>query len=199
MDKIFLLLTNNVFFENIVIGIMGAITLKALHLLYTKIINYIYLNNHFSISGIWIAEFDTGIKNKRNIEIINIKQNKESIIFYLEQYNSLSSEIIKYRGRGIFRGSEFTAIYFPISKNDMQNGALILRVIHAPGQIATLDGIFSEFACSEKITDIVKGNYQLQRFDLPLSRKIAFYIYRSYFNNYEELLKYKRNYPTSKI
>lgn len=181
-------LMENDLFESIIIGLIGGGVLKVLHIIYLKVVNVIYLNSNFSISGVWVTEFDSYVEGKSNIEVVNVTQNKESISFYLEQYHTLSGEVRKFRGKGIFRSGELSVVYFPINKNTIQNGSLILKITHTPSREAFLSGIYVEFAPTENAFDVAKGAYNLYRHEIPFKTKITRLFKGSYYSSYDEVL-----------
>lgn len=194
MNELLSIISENKLFENIFIGVIGAIILKIFHILYKNIVNLIYVKNNFSISGFWVASFDSYIEDKKNIEIIHIKQKKDFIYLYGEQYNNLSENTRKFKGVGIFRGADITTVYYPANKNDIQTGALVLRVTHSANKATYLSGIFTEFSYSENLTKINKGKYEAHRLNISIFIRIRFLIKRKYFNSYTEVSNYKEKY-----
>lgn len=195
MEYLISLLSSNEFFDNVVIGLLGGFVLKSCSCIYQSIVNIIYKNNNFSISGIWYSSFSSYINNKINIELVCIKQRKESIILYLEQYSNVRKEVKKYRGKGVFRGGELSLVYYPSNKDDMQNGVFVLKVVHSPEKEPNLVGVYAEFSYAENDNkaNIEKGDYRLIRFDVSFLKRLLFYVRGSYFRDYYQVKKYIEN------
>jgi len=176
------------FLDTLVIGILGAFVLKTASFFYSVIMNRIYTGNHLSISGYWIANFSSYVAGKNNMELVRIRQNKESIELYIEQHSNISSKIKKFKGKGIFRGAEMSAIYFPVDHNKTQNGVFILKLLDSLDHEPNLSGIYSEFVYdNEKRTNIHKGDYSLKPVDLPFQNILLFLFRKSYFSSLSDI------------
>ncbi len=195
MDYVITLLTSKGLLDTVLIGLLGGFILKSGAYLYQSMVNYIYLNSHFSISGVWVSSFTSYIPDKRNIELIHLKQNKESVVLCLEQYSNIKGKIKKYRGKGVFRGGELSLIYYPTNKDDIQNGVFVLKVIHSPDKKPELVGIYTEFSyAADDTANIEKGDYRLIRLNIPFLNRLLSYVRGSYFKDYSKLNKYIETY-----
>lgn len=191
-DVFFDLLLRREFYENIIIGLVGAGVLKVIDLSYKYASSLAFSYNHFTISGIWVAEFESYVPQKANIELLRITQRREAIFFYLEQYSNYTKTPRKFQGQGIFRGTELSAIYYALDRNIVQNGVLALRLVHSPADPSLMIGEYAEFVSTQEGSKIElgKGEYCLRKIDLPVTKKLKPLFHRQTFEGYASIRKY---------
>jgi hypothetical protein len=182
------LIISRSFFESLLIALFGAGALKLLAILYKLFSSIAYSFENFTISGTWVASFDSYLSDKKNIEILQIKQNQELVFFYLEQYNNKKNKPIAFLGRGIFRGSEFSAIYYAAHKSFARNGVFTLRLVHDVQSHTLLSGEYAEFANTQEGNkiEIAKGSYRLRKINLPVAYALRLRLRMQTFRNFNE-------------
>lgn len=192
LDYVQDILTSQDLSKTIIIGILGGLILKFFSSLYTYVVNCIYKKSNFTLSGIWVSSFNSYIPDKKNIELVVIKQKKESINLYIEQYSNHKQKVKKYRGTGVFRGSELSSVYYPLDKNDIQNGALVLKLFHSPIEGPYLNGIYTEVSYNgeDQTAKVENGEYRLERLNIPITKKFLVHLKKTYFRNYTEFQLY---------
>lgn len=186
------LLSSQSFIDTIIIGVIGGLFLKFSSYLLSLSTEYFYSHKNFTLSGVWISIFDSYALDKGNIEIGYIMQKKESVNFMIQQYNNTNKDISKYKGNGIFRSGELSAIYYPNNKNMIQNGTLLMRISYSLNNKPQLIGFYQEF---DHTTDIDKvnignGSYILQRINLPFWKTLKMRFNINCFQNYQEVKPY---------
>ncbi len=159
---------------------------------YGYIINSIYSHKNFSISGIWLANFNSYEKGKHNYELVRIIQNQEIFRLYIEHYTNTTGHVRKLLGNGIFRGSKFASIYYSLDKSDIRNGVFLLRTIFSPSEPTYLLGKYAEFESTEngETLHISREDYVLNRITLPIVKSIKMKLHIQCFRNYADINTY---------
>ncbi len=180
------------FINTILIGVLGGLVIKLINYIYVRITEYIYSYNNFTLNGIWLTKFQSYAPDKSNIEIVSIKQKKELIYIKIQQYANNSNVPAKFTGLGIFRSSELSAIYYPNNKELLQNGTILMRVVHKLTEQPKLDGFYHEFDFTTENNKIKigAGPYILQRVSLPFHKKIKILCNINCFSSYSEIQKF---------
>ena len=190
------LIGNRELHDAILIGVLAVLILKAFEWLYAQIKSFVFSHRQFTISGIWIANFDSLlIKTRNNIELVKIKQKQEFINLYLEQYNNETQHLLKFKGFGINRASKISAVYYALGKTFAQHGVFILRVKdNYPEPLPILSGKYAEFGSSENENSIVISKdgdeYELKRISMPLYRRLRLAFHIQCFKDYDTLKSY---------
>lgn len=176
------------FFESLLIALVGAGSLRLFAIFYKVLSNIVYSFDNFTISGTWVAIFDSYLSDKSNVEILQIKQNYELVTFSLQQYSNKKTKPTLFLGRGVFRGSELSAIYYATHKNSARNGVFTLRLTHDDFSNIILKGEYAEFSNTENgsFIEIAKGSYRLRKITLPMSNFIRLRFRMQAFSDYNE-------------
>ena len=184
----------------ILIGLFGIFISKALKWLCSLVRNSIYSFREFTISGAWLATFDSLFVNgEQIIELVRLKQKKENISIYLEHYNSQINKVMKYTGSGIKRGDKFSAFYNAVDKSRDQSGVIALVLKSNPGKTFPIfSGTCIEYGHSagEDIKEF-KNIYELRRIRLSLYRRVRLFLRITCFENYDKINSYVKLVPYS--
>lgn len=193
MSDIIALLTNKELMDSLSIGLVGLALLglqKIFVILYNYFQNILFSYRNFTISGIWLANFLSHIKDKRNLELVRISHDQENIGLYMEQYSNLRNRIYKFEGSGVFRASKMSAVYYPLEKSEITHGVLALRTISTQAGEVALTGKYTEFETTENGETLRNVDYTLKRIKLPLVKRIWMKFRIPCFRDYAELNAY---------
>lgn len=171
--------------KTLFVALICAVIIKIFVWLCALIKNSIFSHKQFSISGIWIASFDSLYKKKRHIiELVKIYQKQEFIYLYMEHYTSATKNVLKYKGFGINRASKISAIYYALDKTCAQHGVFILRIkLNHPDPQPTLNGEYAEFSNDDN--RIFHNDYELKRISLSIYRRLKLTLRIQCFNTYD--------------
>lgn len=193
MTEIIAFLTKNGLMDSLSIGLLGLAALglqKIFVVLYDYFQNILFSYRNFTISGIWLADFLSHIKDKRNLELVRISHDQENIRLYMEQYSNLRNRIYKFEGSGVFRASKMSAVYYPLEKSDITHGVLALRTINTQTGEVALTGKYTEFETTENGETLRDMEYTLKRIKLPLVKRIWMKFRIQCFRDYADLNAY---------
>ena len=192
MDYLISILTRNEFFDTVLVGLLGIFLLKVAGAGFNFVTNAIFAYKNFSLAGSWVSIFESYAVNKHNIELLHISQKGENVLLRIEQYNNTGKSLRKFVGKGIFRGNVLSAVYYPVSSDNVQNGVFVLRVIDSPDHGVMLDGKYTEFGHKSinEASVLQQGEYRLYRINLPILKKIRKTLQLRCFHSYEGLRKF---------
>lgn len=142
----------------------------------------------FSISGYWIASFQTtGASGKNNIEIVRLSQRKEYVEARIQQHSNLNRKKTKhFNAVGYFRTNELYLSYIEISKDSGGGGIIALRLGIDVVRLPILTGEYLEIDRSSTNYQHISGPYSLKKIHLNYMHKIRFFFKRPVFNTLEK-------------
>jgi hypothetical protein len=168
-----------------VIGVTGAVVPKVAASLYGYFANARFARKNFTIAGYWVAEFQSYVTARHNIELVRFAQDRERVHFVLQQY-STAHDPKTFRGEGIFRGSALSAVYYAADAASPESGVFSLFFSQSPR--VKLSGKYAELSIEGVAEGIVTGqvDYSLRRVPLPCWRRVKMMFGRNCYRNYGE-------------
>ena len=155
-----------------------------------------------NLSGFWVVSFDSeGVPGRKNIEVFRMRHfGKEKVTFAYDHYSNKLEVPYRGKGRGVFRTSYFTAVYYPAAREGTATGALVLRYEQDTLR-DTLRGVYAHYRNSKdaptKGLFISKQDaFIMHKIQMPIALVARTFLGKPYFEGYEEAEVFTRKHLT---
>jgi hypothetical protein len=173
-----------------VLGILGSLTAAAIWEVWGDRIQKGIADPAFSLSGMWLACFDpVSPSQSQGVEIVRIRQRRDSVRLYLENYNSVRRSVLQLKGTGKYRSSHLAAVYYLNGKDRLDTGTFILRTRSSDSADTVMVGVYTQLydRHGKGETTLRSEPYELHPLDIPVSVRIRRLWRRTFFRDYAEL------------
>jgi len=177
-------------YTGILIGILSSLAATALWKVASGSL-YKFLSGGYSVSGFWCTRFEPlSPSNSDSVEFLRIRQWRDDIHLYLENYNRDRPKILKLRGQGKYRSSQLVACYYFINKQHPGVGTFVLRSRDTEAGIPSLQGCYTQplDRCESRSVKISKSPYVLQLCKLNWRVRLRALFRGSLFADYKDAL-----------
>jgi hypothetical protein len=190
-------------------GVVASLVAQGLWLVLTEripaiaeIIGALTIKGH-TLSGIWAVDFESGgYQNKQNTEIYRLRHfGREKVTFSYDHYSNYRPQPQRGKGYGIYRSHYFAALYYPLAKEEVEVGTLILKE-----QNKALIGMYAHYRDRDRSE--IESPYLfasepdiliMSRVKLPFSARMRSLYGKAYFPDFDEAAWYVRNQLTKQI
>jgi hypothetical protein len=189
MNHLLQIFANKSFVDEIVFGVLGVIVFHLGMIAFSRLSDALFAEKNFTVSGTWLARFESYISGKRNIEIVRFVQKRERISFKIQQFSTPQGRVKKFKGEGILRGVSLSAVYYAADPQDIQSGVLALSAGSRSGDGGTsLRGHYAELPIGADFNRIVIGKeeYILNRFHLSIFQRLKLFFGIHCFKDYAD-------------
>ena len=145
--------------------------------------------SNFSIAGVWVTLFQPASPSDSvSIEVLTIKHCRDHVRFHLENHNDARGTVISLKGMGIYRSSQFSAVYYFSGTSKPDTGTFVLRSRSSDNADALLSGVATQFIDREETGPVKVWSmpYRIIRIRIPLQLRLRRLLRNSYFQTYEE-------------
>jgi hypothetical protein len=155
------------------------------------------------LSGIWAVDFESvGYQDKQNIEIYRLRHfGREKVTFSYDHYSNYRSKPQRGKGYGVYRSSYLAALYYPLAKEEVEVGALILKE-----ENKMLIGMYAHYRDRDR-SEVERPYlfasepdvFVMRRVKLPFSARIRSFFGQACFPGFDEAAWYVRKQLTGQI
>lgn len=180
--------------SGVLVGVLGSLIAAIIWYVVMERLPILPGRKAFSISGVWYSEFPAPDSCGHSIEIVRVRQIRDRVALYIENYNATRPRhgVLRLKGYGIYRNSILCSYYYFQDLSNPDVGVFALKSQTSEGGGTIMKGVFTQFIQREHVykDEPHTQTYILRRVDLPFHIQLRRLVGTPYLGDYNAAVAY---------